>query len=430
MVQEVTGRDVWGSVGKGFARGLSEQVPKEIERSRLSSGLKQFEQDSAGLNPMQQLARISTIPGVTPQMIQSFGELAKQQARGQALDQQKGPATFPMPQAVPGAQPQGKESPSITQEEPLKQIQEGYIPPTQDEVIADAGRRYNENPALYGHDPQRAIDAAETSAIREQSRQEAFQKKHENLTKLQDNVVKRLGGHAKDLNVQVPANVYSTIEDKAIQATKPKKLDANGKNIGGEGLTEQQAMKKYGAELDDVSREYSKINEIGNWGITGRPAKETLRSLKALQEDFEKREDTENLAAKLISDNKFSPKMAYAVAQPVYRVPEASRYIKELPRLERSPFLGYNVDPTISVPKTMEIAPALAKMLKSNDKLSPLAVAYEIEKLGYDPQTWLQYVTDNQEDLNLRGNQGKQLKTPNNLMGTLNDWWLESWSGL
>ncbi len=70
---------IFGRIGSGLGKGLAEQLPKEVERGRLASGLQKFEQESANLTPIQQLARLSSIPGITPQMIQSFGELAKQQ---------------------------------------------------------------------------------------------------------------------------------------------------------------------------------------------------------------------------------------------------------------------------------------------------------------------------------------------------------------
>lgn len=80
MVQIVPQRgNIFGRIGAGIGQGLAEQLPKEIERGRLAQGLQQFEQESANLNPMQSLARLAAIPGITPQMIQSFGELARQQ---------------------------------------------------------------------------------------------------------------------------------------------------------------------------------------------------------------------------------------------------------------------------------------------------------------------------------------------------------------
>ena len=75
--QQIKQANIFGRIGTGLGRGLAEQLPKEIDRERLSSGLQSFEQEHQNLNPMQQLARLSAIPGITPQTIQSFSELAK-----------------------------------------------------------------------------------------------------------------------------------------------------------------------------------------------------------------------------------------------------------------------------------------------------------------------------------------------------------------
>lgn len=84
MAQKIQPGSIFGRIGSGVGKGLAEQLPKEIERGRLASGLKNFEQQHQNLNPMQQLARLSAIPGITPQMIQSFSDLAKQQNLGNA----------------------------------------------------------------------------------------------------------------------------------------------------------------------------------------------------------------------------------------------------------------------------------------------------------------------------------------------------------
>jgi len=77
MAQKIKQGSIFGRIGTGIGKGLAAQLPEEIQRGRLASGLKNFEQEHQDLNPMQQLARISSIPGVTPQMIQSFSELAR-----------------------------------------------------------------------------------------------------------------------------------------------------------------------------------------------------------------------------------------------------------------------------------------------------------------------------------------------------------------
>jgi hypothetical protein len=93
MVQELTTQpSVFGRLGKGLAQGISEVVPKEVERQRLASGLQQFEQNAGNLTPIQQLARLSAIPGITPQMIQSFSDLARQQNLANAYGRSGAPA--------------------------------------------------------------------------------------------------------------------------------------------------------------------------------------------------------------------------------------------------------------------------------------------------------------------------------------------------
>lgn len=77
MAQYIKQGSIFGRIGSNIGKGLAEQLPEEINRGRLSAGLKNFEKEHQDLNPMQQLARLSAIPGVTPQMIQSFSELAK-----------------------------------------------------------------------------------------------------------------------------------------------------------------------------------------------------------------------------------------------------------------------------------------------------------------------------------------------------------------
>ena len=67
-----------GRLGTGFGQGLAESLPKEMERGRLSQGLQQLGQQE-GLSPFQRFAQLSSIPGITPQMIQSGSELLKQQ---------------------------------------------------------------------------------------------------------------------------------------------------------------------------------------------------------------------------------------------------------------------------------------------------------------------------------------------------------------
>lgn len=429
-MQKIKQANIFGRVGSGLAQGMGLQLPKEIEHYRMTKGLQDLE--GQDLDPQQYFTRaLSASPGMVdrPQVVQSLADLARQQMRGQALIQQQNqePAPNPFPSPPQEASP-STNAPSVTKGETLEQIQKGFIPLNYDQLLQNAGKMYGANPKLYGGDPNNALRAAEDAEIRRKSIYDAQKQKHSDLQTIQDNIVNRLKNHSERLGVDpaVPANLYSKIEDKAINAVRPKAE-------GGEGLSEQEAMKKYGQQLDAASRDYKSLDSIGDWGITARPAAETLRTFKNLQKNAEDRGDTENLADEMISKNKVSPKFAYSAAEPVSRVPVANKFIKDLPSLKsivNTSTTPGQVPSNISAPKTMEIAPKLAKMVKENPKLSPLAVAYELEKKGYHPDVWLKYLTDNRKDLDITESQGRQLDKPSNLIDPWNDWWLGSWTGI
>ena len=79
MAQYIKNANIWGRIGSGVGKGLAEQVPKEIERSRLASGLKAIS-EKKGLTPFQQFAEFASTPGITPQIIQSGSDLLKNQS--------------------------------------------------------------------------------------------------------------------------------------------------------------------------------------------------------------------------------------------------------------------------------------------------------------------------------------------------------------
>ena len=71
--------DIWGRVGTKFAEGLSESIPKEVENYRLAEGLKNLEREAPNLTQTQFFARAAAIPGISPETVRQFGQLAQQQ---------------------------------------------------------------------------------------------------------------------------------------------------------------------------------------------------------------------------------------------------------------------------------------------------------------------------------------------------------------
>lgn len=144
MAQKIKQGNIFGRIGTGIGKGLAQQFPEELQRARLAQGLSNFEQESGELNPTQQLARLSAIPGITPQMIQSFSELAKynRQAKAYANAGQKAPV---------GAMPSPRSSPD------LAQVQNANVM----DQMQNAGQQMQQSPMpSRGMAPQAMMEAA------------------------------------------------------------------------------------------------------------------------------------------------------------------------------------------------------------------------------------------------------------------------------
>ncbi len=423
---EVKQGNIFGRIGKGIGQGLSEQVPKEIERARLSSGLKSLEKEK-DLDPTQFFTRAISLPGITPQIVQSLGELAKQRGQAAALGDfkksEQEASKFPERQP---SEPRtvGENVPSITTRTPIEATTTPYIPKTLDEIYERAGERYNQNPAFYKNDPQNAINAAIQEDAQEQSINAALQGQRKGEQDVQNKIETGLQNQRQALGVKVPDNVYSSIEDKAINAVKPKRE-------GGEGLTEHQAKKKYGNELDAISRDYESLNTVGRFSMLARSPTENKKLLKSIRQKFIERGDQENLADSYIADNGLSPSKAYYLAYPVSENKELNNSIVKLPKLRRETDLEKYELPEVASQvrkKTLDISKKLAPLLGKNG--SPLSVAEELKVRGYDPDVWLDYIRDNRKKLDLTESQGRQLDKPRNFLPTMTDLWLFQLSGI
>ena len=75
-------QSVWGAVGQGLGKGLAESIPKELERKRLSSGLQKLSEMGGDMSQTQRLAHLYAIPGVTPQMIESYQKAMEREGKG------------------------------------------------------------------------------------------------------------------------------------------------------------------------------------------------------------------------------------------------------------------------------------------------------------------------------------------------------------
>lgn len=414
---------LWSRIGTGFGQGLGDQLPKEIERSRLQSGLKDLE-NQKDLTPFQQFSRLSSIPGINPQMIQSGAELLRQQGISQGL--QNGSAA---PNAQPQASPFDQYAKKLSENAPsgvttpagTKATIENYIPKDRQQILARAGELQKENPGLYNN-PNDAIHGAEQEEATKQAQSQALQNQRKNQLGVQDRVEQQLDQQKQTLGANVPGEVFEEVRQEALDDVK-------------NGATEEEASRKAGEKLNNISKQYQALKTVGDLDYMFRDKQDIKRNLKQIRNGFKERGDLENLASKYVSENGLSPGKAAYLAYPPSEIKDLNNELTRLPninderrKLVKTTMMSFDdIDKKISqdAEKTFE---KLAKAMGKDG--SPLAIGEELNSKGFDRDAWLNYVDRNQKKLDLSQRQGRELEKPKSMFPTLNDNWLFYSSGL
>lgn len=413
---------ILGRVGSEFGKGLAEQIPKEVERGRLASGLEALSQEQ-GLTPFQQLGRLATLPGVTPQLIQSGAELLKQQGRAGALKEKAGAAQAlidkandaqrQVTQGVPGV------APSVTTTKGVEATTKPYIPKSFEQLQQRAGELLRDNPSLFQGDDAKAMQAAQAEDAQNQAISQAYQAQRSGEQNVQSRIENELSKHHERLGSNVPGNTYTDIENDAIE------------DVNSGLLTERAAAEKYGKKLDEISRDYKAVENMGDWGILTRSPQKNREQLKSLRDKFKKRGDVEleNFANTMIAKNGLSPPKAFYMAYPVSDIKELNNEISRLPNIRPNFKKGYPEITNDIEGKTLKIAPKIAAAMGKEG--SPLSIATELQARGYDPYTWIDYVDKNKDKLGLSVRQAREVSNyERDFTNTLNDAWMFIFSGL
>ncbi len=413
---------IFGRIGTGIGKGLGEALPKEMERGRLASGLKQLGEQK-GQTPFQQFAGLASTPGITPQMLQSGGELLRQQAYLDALrnqfKEQGGPKTGQgnyVPTKEESTRPVKGEVPTLATPEDTAQSYKSYIPPTEQQERANAFENFNENPARYGYDFDNALQEQKAITGRNQQIQQAHQTQEATAVAKEEKLKGAFDKEAARLGIvpigtdKAPANfdpkLYQMFEERLLNSILPK-------SEGGEGLTQEQATKKYSGDLLQAFRNYQDLEKVTAWS-----PREFNRQVDAVQKNFAHfgQPAKQVIMDKLIAEQQVSPSYAAHKAYPIKK--------GAMPTLGK---LGIKVGtPTISgvsIPRVNDATYAQLKKEMGKEN-SPLSVAYELNQQSQDPRGWLNYLDNHRDDLEVW--QADHL-TKNLNVFDLKDAWLKAW---
>ena len=420
MSYSVKQANPWARFGEGIGKGLGDQIPKEVERYRLSSGLKNFAENSKDMSPMDRMIGLLSIPGVPdrPQLIQTLGELTRLDAKGKALRPKEGEPRGNEPQnknerinprSIEGASPnpemqeglkgEGKnnqqsymektslspdEIPSLVSKNTVESQLNPEIPRSEEEIRQDAMERED-----YQYDPTGAIEDERIKDARRVARGKSLIDKGERELSIQKGITGDLREKAGTFGgigpKGIPENVYQDIENKAIQDVDERKL------------TPDQVIKKYTKEIDQIGREYEDLRGIGSYSAVWGDPKATLNSMKQIKKGFKERGDEENFIETLVGQNRHSYPFAYSQAYPVNEDKKVYSILKGLKK----------IDPVLGIAPSQKIQNKIMDDIISNitNESSILSIASYLYRKGYDKNLFMEKLGDKRDSLS-----GKQLK--------------------
>lgn len=411
MSQKIHQGNIWGRIGSGLGQGLAEQLPKEIERNRLASGLKNLGEQK-GLSPFQQFAGLASTPGATPQMIQSGSELLRQQSyldslKNQYGGQQKNQGYIPTQEEL--KTPSKGEISTLADPQSTQQSYKEYIPPSEQLERQEAFENFNKNPARYNYNFDEALKERKAITSRNQEIQKAYQGQEKTAVDKETQVKKALEDETKKLGLRdekglrhIHPKAYQKFEEKVLRAILPKGEE------GGEGLTQEEAVNKYSKDLEQADRNYQDLKSLSTWS-----PRDFNRRVDSLEKDFGYRDERQPMMDELIANYEVSPSYAAHRAYPV-----KGKDLKTLNTITK--FNPYGSE------KPTELNNAIYENLKKDmgKTGSPLSFAYELEQRGKNARGWLDYLNNHRDNLEVW--QADQLnKNVNNF--DLTDEWLRAW---
>ena len=232
-------------LGRAMGQGLS----KQLGLMEAQGAIQQAQGD-----PLKLATAMARMGMVDPSLEKAVGPmysamLADMRGRELAGAQEPLSSQFVPQTQQPQIPSQDGRSPSITESEPLQETRRPYIPREYGQIVTDAQRKY---PKLFGLDPEKAIQQEAQSEQQSIARSEALQAQRRKQLEIESTLQGKLKSQMQNLGIDlagapVAGNLFSKIEDKAMKSILPK-------SEGGEGLTEQQAAKKYGDEIESAER--------------------------------------------------------------------------------------------------------------------------------------------------------------------------------
>ena len=418
MVQIIEQSDIFGKIGKALGGGLGEQIPKEVERSRLAQGLQKIRENAKnGTNPFDAAVQLFTLPGLKPEQAASLMPLFQAElTRAQGLTE-KGDRVTGKSERVGGGntrsiaaeERQKAAQPIIGRQAEVRKDSQTEFPETgltaniestnwsPAEKRRRADIKFKENPRLYPT-PESAEVAVEKEMASRQNLYNDIKQKSE----------KYIPEYMQKSGMAQYESIPAEYLDKFYQRAFSDSLTGN--------LSPDDAARTAAQNALDFSKVRSDFKNVTWWD---RQLRGNKKALTQSIPEYEKWGAKELWVADAITAQNLSENMAKKLAYP------ATKTLTQVSNALRSnPNLNYTILRSSGVDKQQKMLSEVMDRIVPENSL--FTVLDELSSAGFNENFVIDYMKNNLDRNELNPTQQRELSTirPRGMPG-LTDLWIE-----
>lgn len=385
IINDPTRGNIFGRIGKGLGQGLSEQIPKEAERFRLSQGLQNLAQNAGNLTPLQQAAEYLPILQNNPAALQILPALLQQQRQRQEGNNLTQQGNQQIPQTLTQPSPSQENANTLDTRAPLDTAL-GYVGmPAPEQLQQEAQDLSVNNPATF----PTWKDALPFVTNQHQQRVNNLQDvifQGERQRSIQDRTEKAIKQDWGNRQASIPGD----IQQKLLQ-------DAIGELKKG-NLTENAIRNKYGKKGLEIGKTFTNLESLGAESMIdkNKTAQSSRRRLDTMVDQAKKYDFQNDFADKMSATQQTTQPFSRYITYPINDNKKNFHYIKRLDNIENPATLTENTGDYgfvrgKGVVNKIEATDRIIDEIGKNwtEKDSPLSYAYALKRKGYDPQRFL-----------------------------------------
>lgn len=382
------------ALGAAFGQGLGQQIPEEIKRYRLQSGLENLAKGNEQKSPYQVLAGLAAIPGIDPSLIGILAPTLQQQlARNEALSSGN--------QAISPNQPTAANQSTAPKEKfqgDGREDRPGYLQvasPEQVETLANNLLR--SQPFNYP-----SLDAARSQANRILNQDYEADKAYQSRLDLFENEFEKAN---KGYLQAVKEDQENEIGGETLERIKQKNLD----RVKEGEISPRQAAQITATQIKNLALQKKAMRGIRGGFFTGE---NNIKSFSEIAKSYKKLGASEqDFIDELVATKGISREAASYIANSDTES-AAANIIRKIP----VNLVDFNRS------KERAFAREVAKEFKPTD--SVLSLAYLAKQKGLDPEVFKKELRKNLDPKNVNLLQQNEFDSPTNAQTPLPEVWL------